>query len=249
MPGISSIVLYGEAALAGELEDLAVFARETFCVPVETAAAPSGDILRDIAACQISDLRRPHQVRGAGPAQVALEEGRAAGLRGAQETLYDGFALQQVLAGYLQSDRADILGVFLTTRLTCTYDESDCRYHARSVICSNPAVISVSGLVEAPARPRQYYIETAACAAAGLDARKVEERYAGTYLDHGDPRLVHAIEGCLLQAVFYYGTGDAFCDDRSCRLYNAHWQADLLHSQITSGRLCDRHAAALADMT
>jgi len=49
----------------------------------------------------------------------------------------------------------------------------------------------------------------------------------------------------LLQAIFYYMTGDAFCDSLDCRLNNAHWQKDLLYSQLKIGKLCDKHQALL----
>ena len=45
----------------------------------------------------------------------------------------------------------------------CTYDATDSRYHGRAVICSNPAIISTTGMIEAPARPREYYFEAMKC--------------------------------------------------------------------------------------
>ena len=44
----------------------------------------------------------------------------------------------------------------------------------------------------------------------------------------------------------YCIAGEAFCADRDCRLYNVHWQSDLLRSQVHSGRLCGAHRAVLA---
>ncbi|MFP6577631.1 MAG: DUF6775 family putative metallopeptidase [Candidatus Nitrosopelagicus sp.] len=52
-------------------------------------------------------------------------------------------------------------------------------------------------------------------------------------------------EGYLLQAIFYYMTGDTFCDSLDCRLNNAHWQKDLLYSQLKIGKLCNKHQALL----
>ena len=49
--------------------------------------------------------------------------------------------------------------LFLQTELICTYDTTDNRYHGRAVICSNPAIISTTGMIEAPARPREYYFD------------------------------------------------------------------------------------------
>ena len=41
----------------------------------------------------------------------------------------------------------------------------------------------------------------------------------------------------------YHVTKEAFCEDPECRLFNAHWQAELLRAQVESGRLCPRHQA------
>lgn len=57
-----------------------------------------------------------------------------------------------------------------------------------------------------------------------------------------DPRLPEAIKGYLLQALFYHVTGDPFCDSKECRLFNAHWQEELIHAQMRPGAdLCERH--------
>ena len=53
------------------------------------------------------------------------------------------------------------------------------------------------------------------------------------------------IEGYMLQAVFYYLTGDPFCENLDCRLNNAHWQKDLLYSQLKFGKLCEKHQLTL----
>jgi ribosomal protein S18 acetylase RimI-like enzyme len=36
-----------------------------------------------------------------------------------------------------------------------------------------------------------------------------------------------------------------FCNDINCRLYNTHWQEELIYSQVQSQRLCDEHATLL----
>ena len=125
----------------------------------------------------------------------------------------------------------ETLHIIFTTKLTCTFDENDFRYHARALIGSNPAIISTTGMIEAPAKPKQYYLD--------LDTNFSEERikeikkkYKGQFLEEHDPRLSDIIEGYLLQAIMYYETGEAFCENLDCRLFNAHWQKELFHSQI-----------------
>ncbi|MDX1533610.1 MAG: DUF6775 family putative metallopeptidase, partial [Nitrosopumilaceae archaeon] len=70
----------------------------------------------------------------------------------------------------------------------------------------------------------------------------------GRYLEYHDKRLSNIVEGYLLQAIFYYITGEAFCESRDCRLNNAHWQSDLLYSQLEYGKLCDKHQRIFDDL-
>ena len=82
----------------------------------------------------------------------------------------------------------------------------------------------------------------------GLNVDSIKKKYSGTYLEYHDNRLSQIIEGYLLQAIFYYITNEPFCDLRDCRLFNAHWQADLLYSQLESGKLCEKHQAVLDNL-
>lgn len=67
----------------------------------------------------------------------------------------------------------------------------------------------------------------------------------GRYIEYHDPKISEIIKGYALQALFYYFTGESFCESKECRLFNAHWQSDLLHSQIEVGKLCDKHQQIL----
>jgi hypothetical protein len=52
-----------------------------------------------------------------------------------------------------------------------------------------------------------------------------------------------------MQAVFYSLTGDPFCEDKGCRLYNAHRQEELLFAQLRcTYELCERHERILDDL-
>ena len=74
-----------------------------------------------------------------------------------------------------------------------------------------------------------------------FDIKSIKKKYRNQFLDYHDKRTSKIIEGYLLQAIFYYITGDPFCKNLDCRLNNAHWQKDLLYSQLEFGRLCDKH--------
>jgi hypothetical protein len=66
------------------------------------------------------------------------------------------------------------------------------------------------------------------------------------YVTHGDPRIPEILKGYTLQAVFYWILGEGFCDDPDCKLFNAHWQEEMLRAQLGgSYDLCPRHAGML----
>ena len=160
--------------------------------------------------------------------------------------MYDGFELQKILR-YLNNDERT-LHVIITNRLTCTFDENDNRYHARAVICANPAIISTTGIIEAPAKPREYYFEAMALKSQGLGIESAKEKYKDKFLDYDDKRLTRIVEGYLLQVIFYNITGESFCEDILCKLNNAHWQKDLLFSQIEINNLCKKHSEILKNL-
>jgi hypothetical protein len=98
--------------------------------------------------------------------------------------------------------------------------------------------------VEAPAKPEGYYKVKArlSMALGAVPFEAAKEPFAGQFIDYDDPRLPEIAKGYALQAAMYHITKEAFCDTASCRLFNAHWQRELIHAQIESGRLCARHA-------
>lgn len=116
------------------------------------------------------------------------------------------------------------------------------------MIGSNPAIISTTGIIEAPAKPREYYYDLMTNFTQGINVESIKQKYKGTYLEYHDSRLSKIIEGYLLQGIFYYETGEPFCDDSECRLFNAHWQKDLLHSQLEKSELCQNHQTILKNI-
>ena len=245
---LSRVILYDDPHVPEiDARRLAAFAEKTFHVSVEVrgpllAGVPERDLLPFV----VRDTRTPPgagRPTSAGDCRDPERENRDGA---ASRRLYDGFALQDFASGLVPASELslDALSVLLTDMLTCTYDYEDYRYHARAVVCSNPAVISSAGIIAAPARPREYYLDV--MRGAGRD--ELEERYAGRYLEYGDARMQGIAEGYLMQAIFFHATGEPFCRDFDCRLFNSHWQAELLHSQLESGRLCSRHDAVLRNI-
>ncbi len=130
----------------------------------------------------------------------------------------------------------------ITNRLFGTFDQG--RYHARVSLYYFPTLISTSGIVEAPARPKEFYEEKRGKMMAGQTSgitEELKEKYEGQYIDYDDERLTEVMKGYLLQAVFYRLFYDPFCQKSGCRLYNSHWQAEVLESQLEEPEFCEKH--------
>lgn len=182
--------------------------------------------------------------------EVAYERRRLTVRGEAKGVVYDGFIVQNLLASLF--DRTEMnrfrLPLIFTNQLLATFDEADHRYHLRTVILGYPAIVSTTGLVEAPAKPREFYFAREQLRSLGLDAMSpaLAAELRDRCLLPNDERLTEVAKGYALQAVFYALFGEAFCDDKDCRLYNAHWQEEMLHAQLNGAYdLCPRHEAML----
>ena len=88
----------------------------------------------------------------------------------------------------------DHVHIVFEDRLICTFSEEDWRYHARTIIAGNPSIISTAGIVEAPAKPKEWYINQMLSAAYDID-REGDEKNDGIassgkkYLDYADYRI------------------------------------------------------------
>ena len=262
---ISKIFLYDEPAVPEiQISNLKNFLLETFHVDVEIKECVfhnlDGKTIEKISGCRIFDHKIPFKEHLPNKQEIDFEKSVCEDTKLLEKTtmvenaeriedvvMYDGFEVQNIIYDVITKNDSDQnnLHIVFTNRLMCTYDTTDNRYHGRAVICSNPAIISTTGMIEAPARPREYYFEAMKCKMQGLDIQDVKKNYSGKFLDYHDKRLSKISEGYLLQAIFYYMTGDAFCDSLDCRLNNAHWQKDLLYSQLKIGKLCNKHQALL----
>lgn len=250
---ISKIFLYDEPSVSQiQLDRLAVFLKETFPIQVETRDSilklSKKDTAVKIAACRIFNPRKPFEKHIPSKEEILFEEANFEDTAKTENIImYDGFEIQKTLTELIPDEERtfDLFHIFFTNKLTCTYDHNDYRYHGRALIGANPSIISTTGIIEAPAKPREYYLELISNFTQGINVESIKQKYKGTYLEYSDPRLSKIIEGYLLQAIFYFETGDAFCEKTECRLFNAHWQKDLLYSQLESGKLCDIHQQIL----
>ncbi len=165
------------------------------------------------------------------------------------QIVYDGWRLLEILKFRIFKTEASVrhLHIFLTPRLFVTKDEGERRYHARTILGGQLSLISSSGLVEAPARPMEYYFMQRAYLGMGQDIpdELVKEKFAGQFLEYHDPRLTDVIIGYILQSIAYYFKGEAFCNDPNCRLFNAHRQQEMLNAQLSRPEFCARHQGML----
>ena len=254
---ISKIFLYDEPAVSEiQLERLVGFLKETFSVQVEKRENilkfSKKDTAEKIASCRIFNLIKPFERHIPNRDEIMFEQENITDTSKTENIImYDGFELQKILTELIPDKErdSDLFHLFFTNKLTCTYDYNDYRYHGRALIGANPSIISTTGIIEAPAKPREYYLELMTNYTHGINIESIKQKYKGTYLEYNDIRLSKIIEGYLLQAIFYYETTEAFCDKPECRLFNAHWQKDLIHSQIENGRLCEMHQQILKELT
>jgi hypothetical protein len=154
--------------------------------------------------------------------------------------LYDGFVLQRIFAEKIPDEESwsSHVHIVLTDLLTCTFSEDDWRYHGRAVICGSPSIISTTGIIEAPAKPREFYLAQLG----GIsDLARLKKEFAGRFIDYDDPKITDAAVVYALQALFFFvSEGQPFCSNKKCFLYNAHWQEELLY-MIENKTLCDNH--------
>jgi len=243
----SKIILYDEPTVPEiQLEKLQKFLTGLFPVQIEIRKNfikyCDDKIFEKIASTRIFDLKKPFKKYNPSINDIQAENEHYDITNDKELILYDGFEIHKIISSVIPKDENELntLHIIFTNKLTCTFDENDFRYHARAIINSNPAIISTSGIIEAPAKPKQYYFESMT----DFNKEKVNEikkKYKGEFLEYHDSRLSQVIEGYLLQAIMYFETGDIFCDQKECRLYNAHWQKDLLHYQIKKQIFCEKH--------
>lgn len=211
---------------------------------------PLENTARDLVKTRVRNLENPECDSVPSDEDVELEKeliqnpGRE--MTGA---LYDGFRLRKVLSTLLPEGEEDILHihVIFTNRFFCTWKQATRRYHARVCVHGFPSIISTTGIVDAPARPKGFY-KLIEGDETGPKVKSFKGEFEGEFVDYDDERLTEILKGYVMQAVFYHLTFDPFCDDKNCRLYNPHLQKNMLTAQLTSPEFCEEHQKALKEL-
>lgn len=158
--------------------------------------------------------------------------------------LYEGAFYQEMISNLIFKKGTDFKHcvVHFTNQLFGTWDKDDTRYHARVSLYGFPSLISITGLVEAPAKPKEFYLKKQM----GTPVEWLKEEYQGRFLAHGDSRMTEVLKGYAIQALLFHITRDPFCDDRDCRFFNSHWQEEVLYSQMNGKyEFCPEHEKIL----
>ena len=251
---ISKIIIYKEPSVPKiNLDKIKEFIFKEFRIKIEIRDNIFNKLDKNtcekIASTRIFNLKKSFEKHNPTVNEILIELENKDMSNKEEMALYDGIELNEIIKELIpkKENNQDTLHIIFTNKLTCTFDQNDFKYHARTWIGSNPAIISTTGIIEAPAKPKQYYIDIIT----NISKESIEEikkKYKGEFLEYNDPRLPDIVEGILLQIIFYYETGDAFCDNIQCRLFNAHWQKDLFISQIENKKICEKHEKVLSKM-
>jgi hypothetical protein len=209
------------------------------------------DYAKKIACIKIQDAtRRMLSGQETLYGEIEYEKKRILGKTRAFGVLYDGLELQRIFWEIISREQRSLefVHIFFTNRLFATWDEHDRRYHARVSVYGIPSIISTTGVVEAPAKPREYYLLKQQYEMLRKNLLELKDGFKGSFMDYDDERLTEVVKGYAMQAVFYYLIGYPFCEDKGCRLYNAHWQEELIFAQLGSEyEFCPQHKGLIED--
>ncbi|MBC8157372.1 hypothetical protein H7X64_04315 [Armatimonadetes bacterium] len=164
--------------------------------------------------------------------------------------IIDGFYLQRIYSRIIDENESQLSHFHLVfeDNLVCTYDEIDKRYHARPIICGSPSIISIPSIIEGPAKAKGYYFKQMLKDLLSISSKEIENEFASTFISYDDPRLTQVATGYVIQAIFFFLTnGNPFCSQYPCRLFNSHWQEELIYTQVINPVLCEEHLRILAE--
>lgn len=208
------------------------------------------DIAKKIASTKVENLKELNKNPLFG--EIEFEKNRIFGKTHAFGVMYDGLKLMKIFQGLIPYDKKSLkkCHIILTNRLFGTFDKDDLRYHARVIICGYPSIISTIGLIEAPAKPHEYYLlKRFGVLDSDIKVERFKEKLKDKILTYKDGRLTEVLKGYFMQAIFFQiFLENPFCTHKNCRLYNAHFQEEVINSQLTLPEYCKEHEKLLKEV-
>jgi hypothetical protein len=164
--------------------------------------------------------------------------------------VYRGQALQAILGLMVNAEESGLsqLHLVLTSMVFGDWDDASRQFRIRVACLGQPSLISTMGLIEGPARPRDFEVLRTQMAVMGMgeDIADLAEAFEPRALGYGDRRINECLKGYALMAVMYRAYGEGPCANPACRLHDAATQEELLACQCSEdAALCDRHKARL----
>lgn len=172
------------------------------------------------------------------PVEIDYELRRIKGQKMTSSPFYDGFKIASLFRDKLSINGLSDISIVYTDRLVGSFGE-DYRWHARTVMFSYPCVVSTTGIVQAPAKSKQYYLAKQLVSSMSKSTEVISDP-EDHIRDINDPRIQQASESYAAQALFFSVFGEPFCSNNTCQLFNSHWQKHVLSAQV-SGELCGSH--------
>ena len=223
-----SLVIRGVTDFLTDL-GLSVEFRGDFLNYLSPGAGETAELESSLSRARVFDIETPVDFFGTPPPSEPFEK-----------ELYDGLWVQRIFSRFFLGKHPGELAksgfhAVITGRLLGTYGSR--RYHARVIISGFPSFISTSGLVEGPARPREYYFLKAEFIRSGKDLSELDEAFRGKFVGYEDERITKITGPYVLQPLLHHFSGKEFCENSGCALFNSHWQKEVLDIQY-SGFLC-----------
>lgn len=197
-------------------------------------------VSEQLAKIRVIDINKNQLNVNLFPIEIEYEKRHLTQKGLSSQLLYDGYEFQLLLRkAFPDLFKSNFnLNIVLTNRKILTFIEEK-RYHLRTVILGLPCIISKIGLIEAPAKPREYYVLKAA--GINQEIRKWLEENRTRYLSYEDERLPEVVKGYMVQCLFYWLNNEMdYCQNVNCALHNSHWQEEVLKAQYNH-MLCEEH--------
>lgn len=165
-------------------------------------------------------VRNPNRKEFYEPFPVEVENEKRGLITG---VVYDGVEL---LKYFSRDSDVSEPSVLITNRLIATFGE-DGRYHLRMIVMGPAAIISLKGMLYAPAKPPRYYL-----------------RLSFGFEDKIGVDVSKVLKMLLLQFYAYFKYEEIFCENKECMLHNCHTTEEIKNVK----GLCERHKKMLGDI-